>query len=157
MYIKNMPKRKYNIKVLEYIIEKEDIKILEEIYKKNTLNNTFIPIDNNKLSFVQCKNGYKKGLNIEDLAGFSIMTLTYQNFINKGYVYYTNKLSKNILSLPQCNMIEFIKHPFNESVNESINESVIEPYDYQLEAIKKVKANNVFFILLKLSIYTYFQ
>lgn len=44
MYIKNMPKRKYNIKVLEYIIEKEDIKILEEIYKKGILEKDEIDI-----------------------------------------------------------------------------------------------------------------
>ena len=108
--------------------------------KENSLIDTdvdIIQVDYNKLSFVQCKNGYKKGIIIEDLAGFSIMTLTYQNFINKGYVYYTNKLSKNILSLPQTNIIEFIKQPFIEPINDSFNETIIKPYDYQLEAVNK--------------------
>jgi hypothetical protein len=90
--------------------------------KKNNNKNPLIDIgvdiiqidDNNKLSFVQCKNGYINGVTIKDLAGFSIMTLTYQNYINKGYVYYTNKLSKNILSLPQTDIIEFIKQPFDK-------------------------------------------
>jgi predicted helicase len=103
--------------------------------KENPLIDTgvdIIQIDN-KLSFVQCKNGYKSGVTMEDLAGFSIMTLTYQNKINKGYVYYTNKLSNNILSLPNTNLLEFIKQPF---IQPEPNDAVeLKPYNYQLEAV----------------------
>ena len=99
--------------------------------KENSLIDTGVDViqvdDNNKLSFVQCKNGYKNGVVMKDLAGFSLMTLSYQNFINMGYVYYTNKLSKNILSLPQNNMIEYIKQPFNEPVLLT-NENIIKVY-----------------------------
>ena len=42
-----------------------------------------IQIDDEKISFVQCKNGYKNGVTIDDLAGFSIMTLTHQISIYK--------------------------------------------------------------------------
>ena len=109
--------------------------------KNNPLIDTgvdIIQIDDEKISFVQCKNGYKKGVTMEDLAGFSIMTLTYQNFINKGYVYYTNKLSANIKCLPQTNLIEFIKQPFTDINTEIIvDKPVFKPYDYQLEAVNK--------------------
>ena len=108
--------------------------------KENSLIDTGVDViqvdDNNKLSFVQCKNGYKNGVVMKDLAGFSLMTLSYQNFINMGYVYYTNKLSKNILCLPQTNMIEFIKQPFNEPTILT-NENIIKPFDYQVEAVNK--------------------
>jgi predicted helicase len=112
--------------------------------KELTNNNTnklidigvdIIQVDDNKISFVQCKNGYKKGVTIDDLAGFSIMTLTHQNNINKGYVYYTDKLSNNLLYLPKTDLIEFVKQPF---INESINiDTKVEfkPYQYQLDAV----------------------
>ena len=48
--------------------------------KENSLIDTGVDViqidDNNKLSFVQCKNGYKKGIVMKDLAGFSLMTLS---------------------------------------------------------------------------------
>ncbi len=114
-----------------------EARIKRKSNKDNPLIDTgvdVIQIDDDKLSFVQCKNGYKKGVTMEDLAGFSIMTLTYQNFINKGYVYYTNKLSPNILSLPQNDIIEFIKEPFLEPTKENIINNY-EPFYYQLEAL----------------------
>jgi hypothetical protein len=59
---------------------------------------------------VQCKNGYKKGLTMGDLAGFNAW-LSALDQLN-GYVYYTDKLSRNILSLPKNKRIEYIKQPF---------------------------------------------
>lgn len=72
-----------------------------------------IQIENDdKISFIQCKNGYLQGLRMEDLAGFSLMTLHHYKKIHKGYVYYTDKLSYNIISLPSNKKIEYVKKSF---------------------------------------------
>jgi len=65
--------------------------------KKNGLIDTgvdIIQIESEKCSLVQCKNGYKKGLTINDLAGFYAWMASMSNV--KGYVYYTDKLSTNL-------------------------------------------------------------
>ena len=70
--------------------------------KLNPLQDTgidIIQLEENNCSLVQCKNGYTKGLKMEDLAGFNAWMSTLDTL--KGYVYYTNKLSQNILSLPK--------------------------------------------------------
>jgi superfamily II DNA or RNA helicase len=117
-----------------------DARIKRKELKNNNTNKLIdigvdiIQVDDEKISFVQCKNGYKNGVTIDDLAGFSIMTLTHQTNINKGYVYYTDKLSNNLLSLPKTDLIEYVKQPF---INESITQDTkIEfyPYQYQLDA-----------------------
>ena len=73
--------------------------------KENPLIDTGIDIiqieDDGACSLVQCKNGYKSGITIKDLAGFmcwmsGLISLS-------GYVYYTNKLSENIKCLPNPN------------------------------------------------------
>ena len=95
-----------------------------------------IQIENNKCSLVQCKNGYGKGLRMEDLAGFNAWISALDTL--KGYVYYTNKLSSNITSLPKNKRIEYIKQPFKE-IKEQISAKVIKPYDYQIIAVNKFK------------------
>ena len=57
-----------------------DLRLKRKENKLNPLRDTGIDIiqidnENNKISFIQCKNGYSKGLRMEDLAGFSLMTL----------------------------------------------------------------------------------
>ena len=58
--------------------------------KENSLIDTGVDViqvdDNNKLSFVQCKNGYKNGLVMSDLAGFGLWMASLDSL--KGYVYY---------------------------------------------------------------------
>jgi len=57
-----------------------------------------------------------------------------------GYVYYTNRLSKNIKELPYNNRIKYIKQPYIEN-NELNNITEFKPYDYQLEAFEQFKNN----------------
>ena len=105
--------------------------------RKNKLIDTGVDIiqleDNYICSLVQCKNGYNKGITMENLAGF----MCWMSSLDKlnGYVYYTNKLSQNIKCLPKNNRIHYIKLPFLEE--KVIKENIIKPYDYQLEAVDK--------------------
>jgi len=118
-----------------------DARIKRKELKNNNTNKLIdigidiIQVDDEKISFVQCKNGYKKGVTINDLAGFSIMTLTHQNNINKGYVYYTDKLSNNLLYLPKTDLIEFVKQPFINDTITSDTKIEFNPYQYQLDAV----------------------
>ena len=116
--------------------------------KLNSLQDTGIDIviDNNEndddislpCAIVQCKNGYYDGILMEHLAGFMCWCASLP--IIHGYVYYTSKLSRNILELPITNRITYIKLPYTENkqilnINNNINNNtIIEPYDYQIEA-----------------------
>jgi len=91
--------------------------------KENKLNGLIdtgidiIQIDEDKCSLVQCKNGYKKGLTMNDLAGF-MCWMAHLDKLN-GYVYYTDKLSINIRCLPPNPRIEYIKHNYNQDYNQN--------------------------------------
>jgi superfamily II DNA or RNA helicase len=123
-----------------------DLRLKRKDNKLNPLRDTGIDIiqieNNNKISFVQCKNGYMNGLRIDDLAGFSLMSLHHYNNIVKGYVYFTSKLSNNITLLPSNNKIIYIQQLFKDNIlNKSTNvinldnsNKSIKPFDYQLEA-----------------------
>jgi superfamily II DNA or RNA helicase len=105
--------------------------------KENSLQDTGIDIiqvdSNTESSLVQCKNGYKTGLTINDLAGF-MCWMAAMNKIN-GYVYYTNKLSEIIKCLPKTPRIEYIKQPYiKDNKKENNNISRIKPFDYQIKA-----------------------
>ena len=122
--------------ISKYIIDKilkldidEDDNIFDEY--KNYINNTeYLEYKNNNelkqlsklnklsdleklyqlnYSFVQCKNGYENGITIKNLSGF-MCWLSIFNEIN-GYVYYTNKLSNNLL-----NVIRY-KNNYDENKN----------------------------------------
>jgi predicted helicase len=104
--------------------------------KENPLIDTrvdIIQLDNDKCSLVQCKNGYKKEITMNDLAGFMCWTSLLDQL--DAYIYYTTKLSTNIRELPVNKRINYIKQPYiiNEVVDKNIK---IIPYDYQLEAVK---------------------
>ena len=115
-------------------------------FKENSLQDTGVDIiqmeENDICSLVQCKNGYKKGLTMKDLAGFFGWLFSLNEL--KGYVYYTDKLSHNLKSLPNNSRIEYIKLQYiNDNENnekERINNKIIYdnysmiPYNYQLEA-----------------------
>jgi superfamily II DNA or RNA helicase len=115
--------------------------------KKNPLNDTGIDIiqledlDKNICSLVQCKNGYKSGVTMFDLAGFMCWLSAMDHLT--GYIYYTNKLSSNLKSLPPNKRIIYIKKEFivkNEvkfcsaTKEFSIEKSSLIPYDYQIDA-----------------------
>jgi hypothetical protein len=51
------------------------------------------------VSLIQCKNGYKNGFTIHDLSGF-LCWMTVLDKLN-GYVYYTDKISNNLKYLPE--------------------------------------------------------
>lgn len=86
--------------------------------KANPLQDTGIDIiqvnKNNQVSLVQCKNGYKDGLRMQDLNGFG-MWMTHLDRLN-GDIYYTDKLSHNLSSLPINNRIRYIKEPFIDTI-----------------------------------------
>jgi predicted helicase len=117
--------------------------------KENRINNLIdtgidiIQIDNNILSLVQCKNGYKKGLTMNDLAGFWGW-MAHLDKLN-GYVYYTDKLSINLKCMPVNPRIQFIKHPYNQDFNQDIvvsTDKFIVDEDklkYQMEAYELAK------------------
>ena len=108
----------------------------------NSLIDTGIDIiqidEQNKCILVQCKNGYSNGITINNLAGFMCWMCSLSDL--NGYVYYTNRLSKNIRELPYNNRIKYIKQPYIEN-NEVNNITEFKPYDYQLEAFEQFKNN----------------
>ena len=83
----------------------------------NPLQDTGIDIifleDETKCAIVQCKNGYMKGITMENLAGFMCWMATLDKL--NGYVYYTDKLSINVKTLPINKRIQFIKQPYIET------------------------------------------
>ena len=107
-------------------------RIIRKENKLNPLRDTGVDIvmidNNNKISFVQCKNGYEKGIIFNDLAGISLWTLTHYDLISKSYIYYTNKLSNNITLLPTTEKLEFIKMPFALEKKQEIKIQEIKPY-----------------------------
>jgi superfamily II DNA or RNA helicase len=109
----------------------------------NSLIDTGIDIiqidDQNKCILVQCKNGYKNGITINNLAGFFGWMCSLPNL--NGYVYYTNRLSKNIKELPYNDRIKYIKQPYNIEDTTINIITKFKPYDYQLEAFQQFKNN----------------
>lgn len=126
--------------------------------------------DNTHCNIVQCKNGYQKGLTVENISGIMMRAACMRNM--NAFVYYTNKLStniQNILSESQyaelldCSndtsmlanisndesKMYFVKLPFKKEPKNTENitsQQSITPYDYQIEALDKFKhhfqANN---------------
>ena len=123
-------------------------RIIRKENKENPLQDTGIDIiqinDDETISLIQCKNGYKNGLTMNDLNGFGC----WMSVLDKlnGYVYYTDKISNNLKYLPKNKRLEFIKYKYEDKKEEIINENVIVPFDYQIEANNKIteylKKNN---------------
>jgi predicted helicase len=89
-------------------------------------------------TFVQCKNGYKNGVTIEDLAGFFLWLFHYPRL--NGHVYYTHKVSQNLRDMPPDPRLSYIKHPFIDTMNTMLSENLIMlPYQYQLDVVKCFK------------------
>ena len=100
-----------------------------------------------EITLIQCKNGYKKGLKISDLAGFYSWKAHFPQY--NGIIYYTDKLSKTITSMPQNPKITYIKHEFvSELSTESPHKFIIDPVklEYQTKiykiALKYYETNN---------------
>ena len=93
--------------------------------------------DDDNFTLVQCKNGYKTGIRIEDLAGFYMMMMLHEKM--NGAVYYTSKLSVHIRENninPRVQYIKLLMDKQKEEVKEDKN--IIVPYDYQLDAVKEL-------------------
>ena len=113
--------------------------------KDKTITDTGIDIiqidSETECTLVQCKNGYKKGLRFQDLAGFWGWMLLMED--KKGVVYYTNKLSKNIIMLSQNPRIQYVKQAFDVEIKKADDKVVsldkipktviLEIWDYCLE------------------------
>ena len=104
-------------------------------YKENSLQDTGVDIiqveENEVCALVQCKNGYKKGVTVKDLAGFMCWIATLDKL--KGYIYYTDKLSLAVRSYPQNPRIEYVKLKHDKD-DTSQSKFIIVPYHYQIEA-----------------------
>jgi hypothetical protein len=69
-----------------------------------------IEFNNNKYTFIQCKYGYKRGVKMKDIAGFSFIMLNHPE--TRGKIYYTSKLSRNITKNHLNDKNKFVKLPF---------------------------------------------
>ena len=106
---------------------------------------------NDDISLIQAKNGYSKGVRVEDLAGIMMRT----SFSRKNsYIYYTHNLSINIIKTGELSQyvrfiedidlipekteacIHFVHLPINKSKKINSKKNII-PHNYQLEAIEK--------------------
>ena len=95
----------------------------ENSEEENPLRDTGIDIirmeNETDCSLVQCKNGYKHGVSMHDLGGFMCWMAMMTD--KQGYVYYTDKLSVNVRTLPIQNRIQFMQVPFDTSYLPSTN------------------------------------
>ena len=117
---------------------------------ENSLQDTGIDIlllNNDKYYIVQCKNyDAKNYVNMESLAGFYMMIIHYD--LN-GILYYTSKLSHNILSQKPTEKVKFIHKIFenepiyiennlnnvnNVNIKNEYSNLLETPFDYQIEA-----------------------
>ena len=95
----------------------------------------------NNLIAIQCKNGYSSGLTISNISTFYFMMFNYQK-ISKGYVYYTDKIHYLLKEHSINDKIEYIKFDLknNTEITKIENKNIIiKPYDYQKEAVNKIK------------------
>jgi superfamily II DNA or RNA helicase len=144
-------------------------RLLRKQLKEGDLHNhkdvgiDIVQIDNEEnATIVQCKNGYSKGLKIDDLAGIMCRSAFLGDTKYNTSIYYTSKLSANLKN--QCdlsdrvvrfdykkdkqqihnitndNKIYFIKLPYEDVVvkEECVKQSIT-PYLYQIEAEKCFK------------------
>jgi superfamily II DNA or RNA helicase len=85
----------------------------DEYQTENPLRDTGIDIiqmeTETECALVQCKNGYKRGVSMHDLSGFMCWMAMMPD--KHGYVYYTDKLSTNIRTLPIQNRIQYLQVP----------------------------------------------
>jgi superfamily II DNA or RNA helicase len=139
------------------------IQIEENVGNTETDDGIFI------CSMVQCKNGYSRGVTVENISGIMIRTAAQDT---NAFIYYTDKLSSNV-KMVLCNsryakfldkkkLIEectsenyefdakmkyFVKLPIQESASSDLVEEMqITPYAYQTDA---VDAFNKHFVELK--------
>ena len=108
-------------------------------HKLNPLDDTGVdiiqPESYNTCVLVQCKNGYKKGVTLRDLAGFNSWMALYTEF--NGCVYYTHKLSYHIESQRPSTRITYIKQPYITEIKHiETKTTLLEPYSYQEDAVR---------------------
>ena len=108
-------------------------------HKLNPLDDTGVdiiqPESYNTCVLVQCKNGYKKGVTLRDLAGFNSWMALYTEF--NGCVYYTHKLSYHIESQRPSTRITYIKQPYITEIKQiETKTTLLEPYSYQEDAVR---------------------
>ena len=115
-------------------------RLIRKDKKENPLMDTGIDIiqvnEDNMISLIQCKNGYKSGITMHDLSGF-MCWMTVLDKLN-GCVYYTDKISNNLKYLPENKRLEFIKYKYEDKKEKNIKENIIVPFDYQVEAQNKI-------------------
>jgi len=140
-YIYDIIKDKY---VHCYLWKNIPVNILDSRFYKNNLICDDIGCDiigvkdSGEIDYIQCKNysttGIDNVINISDLAGF--YNFIAENSISTGVVYYSGKLSQQILC--RQNKIKYINIP-QIKIKNILN---FVPRDYQIEAYNKLKNEN---------------
>ena len=139
-----------------------DMRLLRKDIKEGHLHShkdigiDIIQLENDKLSIIQCKNGYTNGLCVDDIAGIMMRAAFIRDVPT--FIYYTHCLSRNInytaslspyvshvnadqiIDVFDDNKIYFVKLPYNEdnTVKDTVKKEII-PYSYQVEAANKFK------------------
>jgi superfamily II DNA or RNA helicase len=123
----------------------EYLKLKEKSKNKNInfLIDTGIDIieeNNGEYIGIQCKNGYSNGLSINDLGTFYFMLYNFQK-IKSGKIYYTNRINHLVTKLSNNPKVEFIKKVMitEDSISSEEIHKKYELYDYQIEAVNKIK------------------
>lgn len=142
----------------EHRLLKKKIKLENNVKYFNCLIDTGIDLlgfdSNNKLIAIQCKNGYSNGLTISNISTFYFMMFNYSK-ITKGYVYYTDKIHYLLKEHSINDKIEYVKCEIKNADDDDLkidnsssdisntktssNKIIIKPYQYQKDAVKKIK------------------
>lgn len=92
-----------------------------------------------KFTYIQCKAGYEKGVTISDLSG--MYARLFNNPHLDGEVYYTDKLSQNLIDISKNNKLKFTKIKLAKSktnVKINNNQKVYILKDYQQKAVNDI-------------------
>ncbi len=142
-------------------LERKDLKT-GNLHSHKDIGIDVIQVDEHSCSIVQCKNGYKTGITLHNIAGIMMRAAFLKN--TQAYIYYTDKLCRDIKYTAGASpFVKFIKNPDNiadeidstkmiyfvklsiDSVN-SVKETVqvdvlpeMQAYDYQTQAVETFK------------------
>ena len=89
-----------------------------------------LQIKDNEYIIVQCKNGYKSGIQIHHLAGFFAIMSNHPG--KYGHIYHTtNKISSNLKIIHKNPKLQFIQKIMDTYIVQNIINDTYELYDYQ--------------------------
>ena len=121
-----------------YLLELNLITCIDE--SLNDIGCDIVGVSSDKqFHFIQCKNyttsGKENTIKIDDLAGFSYFIAN--NLYKNAYVYYSGKLSSNVIK--GAKNIQFVKLPFIINKYVDNNNVALTPRYYQIDAYNALK------------------